>query len=351
MSDPIGVLVVSPNWLGDAVMALPAIADVKRAFPSARVTVAARRSVADIFRLAPFVDDIVTLEWNGRWQHRRPFDRDAAQLREVGADVAILLPNSFASAWLIARARVAERWGYAADMRTRLLSRAVPRPSGSMHQGAYYQHLTRELGIESGPLEPAVAIPESVRAAARDFLVERGWNVSTPLVVFAPGAAYGTAKRWLPRHVANLISMLATQRHATCAVVGSRGDAMTRDQIVASIETDVVGHVIDITGHTTIEMLAGVLSVAHGCVSNDSGAMHLAAAVGTPMVALFGPTNEYETAPLTRYGRRAVVLTHPVWCRPCMLRECPIDHRCMRGLAPDRVFDALSGVMASDSLS
>src|SRR5688500_3207937 len=113
MSDPIGVLVVSPNWLGDAVMALPAIADVHRAFPSARVTVAARRSVADIFRLAPSVDDIVTLDWNGRWQHRRPFDRDAAQLREVGADVAILLPNSFASAWLIARARVAERWGYA----------------------------------------------------------------------------------------------------------------------------------------------------------------------------------------------------------------------------------------------
>ena len=99
--------------------------------------------------------------------------------------------------------------------------------------------------------------------------------------------------------------------------------------------------VIDVTGATTIEMLAGLLGVADACVSNDSGAMHLAAAVGTPVVALFGPTNEYETAPLTRHGRRAAVLTHPVWCRPCMLRECPIDHRCMKRISPERVFDAL----------
>ncbi len=341
MSSPAGVLVVAPNWLGDAVMALPAISDVRNEFPSARLTVAARPGVADLFRLVPFVDDLVTLRWSGRWWQRHGFEGDAAQLRELGSDLAILLPNSFASAWLVKHAAVMDRWGYAADMRARLLSRAVPRPAGSMHQGAYYQHLTRELGLDSGPLEPAVTVPEAILTAARDLLVARRWDVSTPLVAFAPGAAYGTAKRWIPRHAARLVSMLVRKRSATCVLVGSRGDAATSEQIRRTVDPDATSRLIDVTGETTIEMLAGVRGVASACVSNDSGAMHLAAAVGTPIVALFGPTNEYETAPLTRQGRQAAVLTHRVWCRPCMLRECPIDHRCMKGLTPERVYDAL----------
>jgi lipopolysaccharide heptosyltransferase II len=342
MSDPAAVLVVAPNWLGDAVMALPAIADVKRAFPSARLVVAARRSVAEVFRLASFVDELVALGWSGRWWQRSLLDRDAAQLRELGSELAILLPNSFASAWLVKRAQVAHRWGYASDLRARLLSRAVPRPAGSMHQGAYYQHLTRELGIESGALEPVVTVPEAVRASARSFLVERGWNESAPLIVFAPGAAYGTAKRWIPRYVASVASMLVQKHNATCMLVGSRADSTTTRQILACLDAGAASQVIDVTGDTTIEMLAGLLGIAEACVSNDSGAMHFAAAVGTPVVALFGPTNEYETSPLTRHGRRTAVLTHPVWCRPCMLRECPIDHRCMTGITPERVFDTLT---------
>jgi heptosyltransferase II len=342
MPDPAAVLVVAPNWLGDAVMALPAIADVKRAFPSARLVVAARRSVAEVFRLTPFVDELAALGWSGRWWQRSLLDRDAAHLRELGTELAILLPNSFASAWLVKRAQVAHRWGYASDMRARLLSRAVPQPAGSMHQGAYYQHLTRELGIESGPLEPVVTVPEAVHASARSFLVERGWNESAPLVVFAPGAAYGTAKRWIPRYVASVASMLVQKHNTTCVLVGSRADSTTTRQILGCLDAGGASQVIDVTGDTTIEMLAGLLGIAQACVSNDSGAMHLAAAVGTPVVALFGPTNEYETSPLTRHGRRAAVLTHPVWCRPCMLRECPIDHRCMKGITPERVFDTLT---------
>jgi heptosyltransferase-2 len=100
--------------------------------------------------------------------------------------------------------------------------------------------------------------------------------------------------------------------------------------------------VIDLAGATTLEVLAGVMSLARTCVSNDSGAMHLAGAAGTPLVAVFGPTREWETAPLTR--GRAEVITHPVWCRPCMLRECPIDHRCMTGITPSRVLSAVERV-------
>ena len=145
--------------------------------------------------------------------------------------------------------------------------------------------------------------------------------------------------------------MLVRQRDSTCALVGSRGDAATAAEIVGMLEGDIRPRVMDLTGATTIEMLAGILGVADACVSNDSGAMHLAAAVGTPVVALFGATNEFETAPLTRHGRRAAVLSHPVWCRPCMLRECPIDHRCMKRITPERVYEALLRIGAADAVT
>jgi heptosyltransferase-2 len=130
-------------------------------------------------------------------------------------------------------------------------------------------------------------------------------------------------------------------------MVGSQGDAATVREVVQAVDADAAPHVIDMTGQTTIPMLAGVLSVAGACVANDSGAMHLAAAVGTPLVALFGPTREEETAPLTRSGGRAEILIHAVSCRPCMLRECPIDHPCMTGITPERVYGALTSLLSS----
>jgi heptosyltransferase II len=183
------------------------------------------------------------------------------------------------------------------------------------------------------------------------------------VIVVAPGAAYGTAKRWLPAHFARLVAMMASERGAQCVLVGSAGDAGTADWIKALLRGDhslssnesrlqvargdVDPAIIDLTGATTLEMLAGVMAIAAACVSNDSGAMHLAGAVGVPLAALFGPTREHETAPLVRAGGRADVMINPVWCRPCMLRECPIDHRCMKGLSPERVFDGIDRLIGA----
>jgi heptosyltransferase-2 len=128
-------------------------------------------------------------------------------------------------------------------------------------------------------------------------------------------------------------------------LVGSRADRGTADDIRTALPADAAPCVLDVTGETTLVQVAGVMAAAEACVSNDSGAMHIAAAVGTPLVALFGSTNEYETAPLTREGRRAVVLTASVWCRPCMLRECPIDHRCMKRITPARVLASLDEIV------
>jgi heptosyltransferase-2 len=330
-------------------MALPAVADVRRGSSPARLVVAARRAVTDLFRLVPFVDDLLTLEWSGRWSHRRAFAGDAARLQELGAEATILLPNSFATAWLVSRARIPARWGYASDLRGALLSRAVARPRGSLHQGAYYQHLTRALGFASGPLEPRLTVGDALVDLARGQLVERGWDAARPVVVFAPGAAYGTAKRWLLPYVARVATDLVRLQSATCVMVGGRGDMPAAAEVSSLVDSTARRHVVNLTGQTTIEALAGILRLAASCVANDSGAMHMAAAIGTPVVALFGPTREHETAPLTRSNGRAEVLTHPVWCRPCMLRECPIDHRCMKGIAPDRVYAAVTSLLSSTS--
>ena len=350
------VLVVAPNWLGDAVMALPAIADVRRYYPAARLVVAARASVAPLFAVVPGIDAVLTLEWRGQALRRAARAADVARIAAEAPDVAILLPNSFAAAWLATQARVAERWGYARDVRRWLLTRAVRRPAGSRHQGAYYQHLVRELGIANGPLEPIVDVPADALAAARRLVAAHGWTEDQPLIAMAPGAAYGTAKRWLPSHFATLIANLAKNgvgshlkrtHDVRVVLVGSAADRETTTMIVAALPTDDDRqHVIDLTGRTSLAELAGVLRLSRVCVSNDSGAMHVAAAVGTPVAALFGPTREHETAPLARAGVERRLFINPVWCRPCMLRECPIDHRCMRGLTPEQVVHGVGEMLA-----
>ena len=347
MPEPTCVLVMAPNWLGDAVMALPALADLRRHFAGARLVVAARASIAPLYALVPGVDEVVTLQWRGGLLRRRSMHADAERLRAVGAAVAILFPNSFAAAWLVNTAGVADRWGYASDWRRPLLTRAVRRVRRSQHQGAYYQTLVRELGAPVGPLEPRLEIPATVTAAARQLLSERGWDATRPLMVVAPGAAYGTAKRWLPSHFARLVDTWSRERGLQCVMVGSAADRETTQWILGLLDASIRRAAIDLAGVTSLETLAGVLGLAAVCVSNDSGAMHLAGAAGVPLAALFGPTREYETAPLVRQGGRAEVLIHPVWCRPCMLRECPIDHRCMKGLQPEQVSGAVARLLGS----
>jgi heptosyltransferase-2 len=288
--------------------------------------------VAELFAMVPGIDRVIV-------------DPDAAALRESGAGVAILLPNSFASGWLVKRAGIPERWGYAADLRSWMLTTAIRKPRTLVHQGEYYQHLIRELGMATGPLEPVIAVPPAAVKDARSMLAQGGCDDASRLIVLAPGAAYGKAKQWIPSRVVDLVTRLVRERLATCALVGSRDDVQTTRAIRDAVPDDCQPGVIDLAGRTTLSVLAGVLSLARVCVSNDSGAMHLAAAAGVPVAAIFGPTNERATSPLTRTGVGADVLTHPVWCRPCMLRECPIDHRCMTGI------DAVSVLAAVDRLA
>ncbi len=337
MSSISRLAVLAPNWLGDAVMALPAIADVRSHFPGAHLRVAARPAVAPLFSLVPGIDGVDALGGNAAEESR--------VLKAGQFDAALLLPNSFRAAWLAKRAGIPERWGYRGDGRSWLLTRSARRPGGPVHQAEYYQHLTAALAMPRVAREPCLDVPADVRSSALELLRAHGHDGQAPLIVLAPGAAYGTAKQWIPGHAAALVTRLAAERDARCVRIGSKGDAATAAEIASELGPGAAARTIDLIGRTTLPQLAGILSAAGVCISNDSGAMHLAAAVGTRLVAIFGPTNEKETAPFVRAGSMSEVLTHDVWCRPCMLRECPIDHSCMTLITPDRVFTSAARML------
>jgi heptosyltransferase II len=334
------LLVLAPNWLGDAVMALPAIADLRRHYPGATLTVAARRPLAALATMVPGVDDSMPLDGRGGARVITALRDDIVRVREGRFDAALLLPNSFRAALLAYRARIPQRWGYRADLRTPLLTRAVPKPPvARLHQAAYYQYLTRGLGIASGPLVAEVRVDEGRRAEADRLLREHGWD-GRPLVGVAPGAAYGWAKRWPPERMGDLAARLAREAGASVVIVGASSDRDTVDTVVrrAGAAGGGASAIIDLAGKTDLPALAGVLSRCRAFVSNDSGAMHLAAAVDVPVIGIFGPTREWATSPLPGPHAIPAALVHTdVSCRPCMLRTCPIDHRCMTRIGVEDV--------------
>lgn len=336
------LVVVAPNWLGDAVMALPAVADVRRHYPSAHLAVAARAPVAPLFAMVQGVDEVITLPGRGGVRALSSWQDDAAVLASGHFDAALLLPNSFAAGLVASKSGIAERWGFATDWRARFLTRAVPKPTGPLHQGAYYQALTTALGMAPGPLHARVWPNQDW---ARDVLREIGLDLDEPFAVFAPGAAYGRAKQWLPERFAELAYLLIEKRNWSVVMVGANADRDVCREIERRLPKTgtKINRLIDFSGKSDLATLAGILAVARAVVSNDSGAMHLAGAVGTHVVAMFGATNETRTSPLPA-GPDApapTILSHPVFCRPCMLRECPIDHRCMRGITAAHAFQSL----------
>jgi len=309
------VLIVAPNWLGDSVMALPALADVRRTLPDAHVTVAAHGSVAALLSIVESVNEVVALD-----------DATAAY------EAALLLPNSFRSALAVMRARIPERWGFRTDWRGMLLTRAIDRPAGVVHQVDSYQHLVRELGFVNGSPVPQLSVPRSLVDAAGQALRAAGWNGESPLVALAPGAAFGPSKLW-PAHAFGELAAGLASDGVTGVLVGAAADQKVAEQVMGdAVEARLPRgeSLLNLVGKTNVPVLAGVLAQCRAAVGNDSGAIHLAAAVGIRTTVLFGPTNERLTAP--RGMQDSVVLTNPVWCRPCMLRDCPLDHACLRGI-------------------
>jgi len=326
---PRRLAILAPNWLGDAVMAIPAIADVRRGLPGSVIVIAARAAVAPLFTLVDGVDAVSTISSR---------TGDAARvLRDGNFDAILLLPNSLHAAIVAKRSGIPERWGYGADLRSPLLTRRAARARG-LHQVDYYRRLVRLFGFENGLSEPRITVSGEIRRAAATLLSSRGRVAGGPLVAIAPGAAFGGAKRWPPESFAALVAALA-EDGVQSVIVGAAADRASADAVLADVAASMSGSrsPIDLVGATDLPMLAGVMTECRTLVTNDSGAMHMAAAAGVPVVAVFGPTNEHETRP--RATAHAIVVSD-AWCRPCMLRECPLDHQCMRAVSASTVLAA-----------
>jgi heptosyltransferase-2 len=330
------LVVRAPNWLGDAVLALPALAALRRHFRNAHLTIAAPAGFAPLFHEESSASPDAVLALSSS-----PKDVKAA-LQKGGFELAILLPNSFRSAWLARRAGIPARWGYARSARAWLLTKTpVKIPvTGVQHQSDYYRALVRGFGIPCDDDAPKITARAATAERGRKLLEQQGVDLERRVVVLAPGAAYGQAKQWPPDRVATLVARLIKDRDATCVIVGAAHDRDAARAIESRLESR--SRFIDLTGRTTLPELIGVLSRADVLVSNDSGAMHVGAALGRPVVAIFGPTDERATRPIGPHD----VLTASAFCRPCHLRDCPIDHRCMKRITPDAVFAAVSRQLA-----
>jgi heptosyltransferase-2 len=327
-----------PNWLGDAVLALPAIAAVRRAFPGVPLTIAAVPSVAALFRedTDAGADRVLELP-SGTGS-------SIAALQGAGFSLGVLFPNSFRSAWMFRRAGIPERWGASTAGRGWLLTRRSDpsRARTTRHQVDYYRGLVRGFGVYCDDTEAPRLAPRAPSAERADALLsQHGVPPGMPFVGVAPGAAYGQAKQWPSDRMAELMARLVRERSVQCVIVGGSHDRDASGAIESWLRThapDTRDRVVDLVGRTSLGALVGVAARASAFVSNDSGAMHVAAALGRPVVAMFGPTDERATRPV---GRHAEVLAEPVFCRPCMLRDCPIDHRCMKRITVDRAYQAV----------
>lgn len=331
------ILVRATNWLGDAVMSLPALRALRTRFPNAQITVLARPTVAPLYEGERSIDRIIQLsgaagprDWAIKWQLGRI-------LRRENFDLAVLLPNSFESAALVRLSGARRRVGYARDGRGPLLTDAVAVPlPGEIprHECYYYLELLRRAGLsEAGPMPIVTEILldrlDEVRARGAALFAARG--LSGPVIGVSPGAAYGGAKRWLPERFAAAVRELAARDGASVVVFGAAGERDLCGEVAAAAG----GH--NFAGSTTLREFIDLSAVCRLCLANDSGAMHIAAAVGVPCVTVFGPTDETATGPV---GTKAVLVRELVHCAPCKLRECPIDHRCMTRVTVEQVVTA-----------
>ena len=335
------IMVRATNWVGDAIMALPALRVVRDKFPDAVISIVARPYVAEIYRDQHICDELIAYDpvrehkgWRGR-------ERLAGDLRSRKFDVALLMPNAFDAAWLAWRAGIPERIGYARDGRSFLLTKAIPVPkSGEIpaHEKFYYLELLRRagwLGQLTDVEHIALSVPDARRHHAVETLLEAGSRPHALRVAIGAGASYGSAKCWFPERFAEIANRVQAERDADIILFGTPGEVTVSDAITAGMKRKPV----NLTGKTAIGELPALLSQCHLFLGNDSGAMHVAAAVGLPIVAVFGPTDPEGTSPVTtRYS----VVQHKPYCSPCFLKRCPTDHRCMKSVTPDMVQVAMN---------
>jgi heptosyltransferase II len=341
---PQRILVRAVNWLGDLVISLPALRAIRFNFPGAELSVLVKRELAGFFDGMDWIGEVLPYHVRsgpGGWRDQLEVVK---RIRERRFDLAVLFPNSFGSALWIALAGVPRRLGYAADARSFLLTERRPLTHSLKHghQSAEWLALAQSISASAAPpleraaLNPPLEVAEANLGRMRLWLERIRNRPAAPLIAIAPAAAYGPAKEWPSAHYADLINLLNERHGAECALIGGRDDRSKCETIAAMGRTSA----IVAAGETSIGELIALLSLCSGFAGNDSGPMHLSAAVGIPTAGIFGSTNPARTGPR---GARVMVIHHRLLCSPCLARTCRYGHYdCLRGIQPAEVAEALA---------
>jgi heptosyltransferase II len=330
------IVVRAPNWLGDVVMSVPALRQLRCGFPQSHISVVTRAGSADIFLEADFVDDVLIANDSG-WRSVR---RQVREWRRRNFDLGVLLQNAFQSAAISFLAQVRIRIGYKTDRRGALLTHAVQLPAwkNERHEIYYYLNLISEVerlagnDRNSAQTDPdfSVFVSEERKKGASEILQRHGIRPGLSLALLCPGSINSRAKRWPAERYAALADLFS-ESGAQVALIGSVGETdVSRSVLVHARHQPIV-----LTGKTSVAEVTSIISLADILITNDTGPAHIGAAVGTPTLVVFGPTNPATTRP---FAPNSEIIRVPPDCAPCMLRDCPIDHRCMTAIEPREVF-------------
>jgi len=339
------IVVRGTNWVGDAVMTIPALRQLRRLFPDAHITLATRAWAEGLFADCDFLDDLQIHEGSGL----RSVVQQVRQWRKRNFDLAILLPNSLETALVASLARVPLRIGYATDGRQALLTHplALPEWRETKHEVFYYLKIVAELEwlinheqtfLQSQP-DGSLEVSNSRKSRARDSLRSCGIVEAKRLVALCPGSINSRAKRWPTERYAALADRLINELGAQVILVGSNAEA----EVSLEVSNQMRNQSLTLTGRTDLAELVATLSLVDLLVTNDTGPAHIASALGRPTLVIFGPTNPLTTRPFSPF---AEIVREPPDCAPCMLRDCPIDHRCMTAITPDDVFERARALLA-----
>jgi heptosyltransferase-2 len=345
------ILIRGVNWIGDAVLTLPAIRAVRTAFPDSHITLLVKPWVAGLFHENRDIDEI--LLYNDSHKGIRGRFKLAGEIRERKFDTAILLQNAFDAAFITWLAGIPRRIGYKTDGRSLLLTEAVPIDHDIMkqHQVYYYLNLLGAIGIKASETDPYIRLSGSERTWARNLLSSRFPDQSKPLIGINPGAAYGSAKRWPPQRFADLTVKILNELNGRIVIFGGQSDVGVANEIVAEINRSAKkintetyrSHLLMMAGKTGLRELASLIAECDVFLTNDTGPMHMASALQVPVIAMFGSTSPVRTGP---FGILHNVVSRNMPCSPCMKRECPEKHLlCMTGINVDEVFTALQEML------
>ena len=333
-SKPDRILIRSANWIGDAIVTTPAIRALRRKFPRTRLALMCRPWVAPIFEHNPDIDEVVCRDDKFLGSGFLPVVRS---IRRGRFDLGVLFPNSFGSALALWAGGVKKRVGYATDGRRFLLTDPVPVTAEilKVHMVEYYLNILRDLlDVEKAGKTLVLHAGAKERAEVAIRLSEHGIQPDDRLIGVNPGSTNGTAKRWLPERYAALSGHLTREYGLKVVVTGSPAEAELGEQVARMAREPAV----NLAGKLTLAQSIALMERLSLFITNDSGAMHVASAMGVRIVAVFGSTDWIRTPP---WSDRALLVRKPIACAPCMLRDCPHEHECMTAIEVSDVLEAV----------